>query len=315
MRHGLACFARLVRLLLGHSSIAEAKLDYGRDLCILGIDVSTSLRGYQCQPSPDKVRKWLTAIDNALTSMKLPQGEASKLAGKLSWGCSALFRRFGRAMLRPVFDQVSRRDGRVDPELKRALEWWKRVLSAGLAETRDWVESEGTPAQLFCDASGHPAHLGAVLFIDNRCWWSHPSVSSNVLSRFKSRKDNQIMGMELLAISLGLCTFDWLIQGRTVVVHCDNTGSEACFIHSLHPASLHCAVVQASIRRGTARSWDHAQLVHEQWLQAALANTCLVKQRAPRMTTSPICHRVRSVSLITSERIRSVLMAVTFAGI
>ena len=29
-------------------------------------------------------------------------------------------------------------------------------------------------------------------------------------------------------------------------------------------------MVQASVRRGTARSWDHAQLVHEQWLQAAL---------------------------------------------
>ena len=25
-----------------------------------------------------------------------------------------------------------------------------------------------------------------------------------------------------------------------------------------------------SVRRGTARSWDHAQLVHAQWLQLAL---------------------------------------------
>jgi len=59
------------------------------------------------------------------------------------------------------------------------------------------------------------------------------------------------MGLELLAISLGMCTFASLLVGRRVVVHSDNTGSEACF------------------RRGTARSWDHAQLVHEQWLQAA----------------------------------------------
>ena len=28
---------------------------------------------------------------------------------------------------------------------------------------------------------------------------------------------------------------------------------------------------QVSVRRGSARSWDHAQLVHEQWLHAALS--------------------------------------------
>ena len=30
------------------------------------------------------------------------------------------------------------------------------------------------------------------------------------------------------------------------------------------------SMCQVSIRRGAARSWDHAQLVHEQWLHAAL---------------------------------------------
>jgi len=43
---------------------------------------------------------------------------------------------------------------------------------------------------------------------------------------FASRSDQQIMGLELLAISLGLCTFEHLLRGRNVVVHCDNTGSE-----------------------------------------------------------------------------------------
>ena len=59
------------------------------------------------------------------------------------------------------------------------------------------------------------------------------------------------MGLELLAISLGLCTFEALLADRKVVVHCDNTGSEA------------------AVRRGSAVRWDHAQLVHEQWMHAA----------------------------------------------
>ena len=59
------------------------------------------------------------------------------------------------------------------------------------------------------------------------------------------------MGLELLAISLGLCTFGEWLKGRSVVIHSDNTGSEV------------------TMRRGTARSLDHAQLVHSQWHHVA----------------------------------------------
>ena len=56
------------------------------------------------------------------------------------------------------------------------------------------------------------------------------------------------MDLELLAITLGLCTFREQIAGRNVIVHCDNSGAEVAF------------------RKGNARSFDHAQLVHQQWL-------------------------------------------------
>ena len=60
------------------------------------------------------------------------------------------------------------------------------------------------------------------------------------------------MGLELLAISLGLCTFGEWLAGRNVVIHIGNTaGSEV------------------TMRRGTARSLDHAQLVHSQWHHVA----------------------------------------------
>ena len=83
--------------------------------------------------------------------------------------------------------------------------------------------------QVFCDARGSPPHMGVVIFVDNQCWWTHSIVSDETLARFRSRRDNQIMGLELLAISLAFCTFDWLLRGRTVVIHSDNTGSEVCF--------------------------------------------------------------------------------------
>ena len=74
-----------------------------------------------------------------------------------------------------------------------------------------------------------------------------------LLACFKRRRDKRLMGLELLAISLGLHSFDWLLYGQRVVIHCDNKGAEA------------------SVRRGSAVQFDHAQLVHEQWFEAARA--------------------------------------------
>ena len=66
------------------------------------------------------------------------------------------------------------------------------------------------------------------------------------------RNDAQIMGLELLAISLGLSTFMYKIRNRKVVVHTDNLGAEW------------------AARKATAKCWDHAQLVHAQWYHAML---------------------------------------------
>ena len=155
----------------------------------------------------------------------LAAGDASKLAGKLSWGCASLFHRMGRAMLRPIFDQQTRRDGAMNNELRRALGWWKDVLQTGLCEKRKWERDRRPTAHLFCDASGSGG-MGAVLLLDERHWHTALDAPTEIVRCFQSRSDNQIMGLELLAISLGLSTFGRWLQGRSVVVHCDNTGAE-----------------------------------------------------------------------------------------
>ena len=80
------------------------------------------------------------------------------------------------------------------------------------------------------------------------------------------------MGLELLSISLGFCTFEHLLRGRQVVVHSDNKGSEVSVLMCWGGRVARMVVVRAlqwSLRRGTAKALDHAQLVHAQWLQAA----------------------------------------------
>ena len=149
MEHSMLCFARLVRLLLGPSAVAANKLEFGRKLCILGVDVALAATGVTMRPSPDKVQKWQWSISKAIETKHLSRGDASKLAGRLAWGGSHLFRKIGRAMLRPIFDQTERRRGTVAAELLRALAWWSEVLSAELCEKRPWLEPGGEIAHLF----------------------------------------------------------------------------------------------------------------------------------------------------------------------
>ena len=221
----------------------------GRHSCIeqCKVDIKMSRRGYKCKPTKGKVTKWLKTIEGALVEKRLTPGDASKLAGRLSWGSSHLFRpagrrwilcscvlhlcmhavrKLGRAMLRPIYDQKTRRDGKASVELQRSLQWWREVLQRGLRERRAWKHDEKPPVNLFCDASGYPAYLGAVLFIDSECYYTDFAPTAELTAMFRCRKDNQIMGLELLSISLGLCTFENLIRGRKVIVHSDNTGSE-----------------------------------------------------------------------------------------
>lgn len=194
---------------------------------LLQVDIKMSKKGYKCKPKRAKVTKWIAQLEEALHKEHLSPGDASKLAGKLSWACSKLFRKLGRAMLRPIHDQKTRLDGHMSFELCRALQWWLDTLQSGLCERRAWHVDEGQPVQLFCDASGCPAHLGAVLLIDGQCYFTHYAPPGHLVAKFKRRRDNQIMGLELLSISLGFSTFEELLRGRKVVVHSDNTGSEA----------------------------------------------------------------------------------------
>ena len=110
-------------------------------------------------------------------------------------------------MLRPLFDQKSRFDGRLRKDLVRALCWWRQVLQNNIAERREWAVPEKPPVHLFCDARGYPAHIAAVLVCDGAQAYTQLKPSEELLQLFTRRNDNQIMGLELLSISLGLTTF------------------------------------------------------------------------------------------------------------
>ena len=55
LQHSLSCFTRLTRLLLGTDSVADAKTEFGKRICVLGVDLVINKHGFTCRPSVEKV--------------------------------------------------------------------------------------------------------------------------------------------------------------------------------------------------------------------------------------------------------------------
>ena len=230
---------------------------------VLGLTVSLDTSGMSCVPAPQKVLKWSSWIQDALASKRLPPGLSSKLAGALSWASQHAFHKLGRDMLRPLFAQQKRLRDAISTPLRLALEWWLEVLQLELSQHRPWRSSDAPIAHLFADASGSPPCLGAVLLIDGEVHYTKWVPPPSLMAIFVARRDNQIMGLELRALALGICSFASLLTSRRVVLWSDNTGSEY------------------GTRKGAVASWDHNQIIHSIWLKLAQLKVGAHVERVP----------------------------------
>jgi hypothetical protein len=243
-------------------------MEYGNPLQVLGLHFQGSNKGVCVQVTDDKAQKWLEDVDKALATGRLTPGDAAKLAGRLSFAAQHTFRRLGRAMLRALFHQehAPLKGARLGADLKLSLEWWRQVLALKLTQWTP-VRPHTDVVELFCDARGEPPRLAAVLFADGRVDYTDLATPKAMLDLFDRRNDAQIMGQELLAIALGLCTFASRLKHRCVRVWTDNKGGECC------------------LRSGSARAGDHGLLVHALWLMAAKGDFGLWIERVPKART------------------------------
>lgn len=197
---------RLVRALLGDGAISDKKLAFGSPLTVLGIDIALHAGGIDLSPEASKRVKWSRQIKNALDNLSLTPGEASKLAGRLSWASQACFKRLGRALLYPLYRQQRARHSSFasDSDLALALRWWLEVLVLDWSVSRRWQPENSPSAHLFCDARGSPARIAAVLYLDKKWYFSDLAPPAKVISACNfCRRDNQIMGLEILSIAFG----------------------------------------------------------------------------------------------------------------
>ncbi|CAK0808532.1 unnamed protein product, partial [Prorocentrum cordatum] len=261
--HAAEVFARMARAILGPGSVAGGKLEWGSELVVLGVHFALSGAGIHCAPSEDKARKWACAITRALESGKLEPGAASKLAGALSWASQSLFKRLGRASLRPLFAQQRGCGSRVRTPLRIALEWWREVLDAGVHEVAEWKARPLGAAHLFADARSTPPRASAVLFARDRVWYTDWAPGAAVLRLFGQRGDNQIMSLGLLAIAVATSSFRHLLSNAAPDFFSDSRGAEQ------------------AVARGSACHFDCTCLARGVWALAAEISASVRVHRVP----------------------------------
>ena len=124
----------------------------------------------------------------------------------------------------------------------------------------------------------------AVLVIGGVSFYTVINLKENWAPWFCPRKDEQIMGYELLAILTGIVTFLPLLKGRTLRIWTDNEGGAF------------------SVIRGGSAQQDHNCLVHRFW--------CLCYEHA----IHPWIARVPSEDNISDGPTRGDLAVVTIIG-
>ena len=193
-------------------------------------------------------------------------------AGRLNFANQRLFRRLGRAMIKPVYAQASSKSGIVGARLRESLQWWLRVLCFNVCEDVTLkAEKARSICRLFVDAASTPAHCAAVLFRDSRTAYTNAAPSVSTVNQLKARGDKQITSLvcchdrsqcvgcsltrfvfppcqEILSIYLGLVTFADELEGRRVVLYSDNQGA-SCLYSNLKLAHLSNTSVQVPSTR------------------------------------------------------------------
>jgi hypothetical protein len=166
-------------------------------------------------------------------------------------------------LLLPLYNQAKGKRTKLCYALRLALQWWCEVLSMDLQQSWGWYDEQQPWAHLYADARGMPPRLAAVLFIDGCKYFCDAAPPPELLQKFRPRSDNQIMGLELLAIGLGLSSFKQQLAKRRIVIWSDNTGAEA------------------AARSGRASQFDHTCVAHCLWTLLAKLRAEAVVMRVP----------------------------------
>ena len=191
--------------------------------------------------SPDKAEKWSDSIIQIIEERQISHARLESLIGRLAFAQTAVFGRFARAMLKPLYAKLysPRYFAPISQSVLRNLSWWAASLSSLRPRIVDF--SRSTPDWvIYSDASYEQspleAHMAAIFFqisqgirIVKAELVMSSSPSAEEIAFFTST--SIIFGLELSAIVLALFQAREMLRGKAVTIYVDNNAALAALIN------------------------------------------------------------------------------------
>ena len=191
--------------------------------------------------SPDKAAKWSDSILAIIEAQLISHAALESLIGRLSFAQTAVFGRFARAMLKPLYAKLyaPRFTSTISPALARNLSW--RATTLKLPHPRvvkfsrskpDWAiytdaAFEDGPqgarlAAIFFEIPPTPIPFGAELVLTS-------TPAPGEIAFFEAT--STIFGLELSAVVLAIFHFRESLRDKAVTVYIDNNAALAAIIN------------------------------------------------------------------------------------
>jgi hypothetical protein len=214
----------------------------------------------QLYTSEERKQTVADVVSQALAHERISRQECESLTGKLGFILQWSVGKFGRAVLRPLYDYVTNSSMRYWTDaLKYALQFIGSIIMELPRATFRFKSKARPTVKVWTDAcweknSDQPAGLGVVIFFphytDDRGKFHASSyrhaygfASDELIEKFKAR-ENYIGQLELYAALIAYTTFKKELEGRKVIHWIDNTSA------------------LASLIKGYSRMPDSAQIIH-----------------------------------------------------
>ena len=272
----------LVAGLLGFPCDASKSADHHELMKVLGACVQLHQCRHQVQVfvPEDRRLKYLAAIKEA-THTALDSGQASKVAGQLSWTVTLAADKIGRAYIKPFFAQAHAPRPVPSFRMRLAAHWWEAYLAVERRTTISLSREDRKQALLWTDAAGESRLVAAVLALQQddqswQWWYVVTELPHWIWVQLQERGDHQIGVQEMAGIILGLHVFRHELEGRLLVSFQDNDG------------------VLGSVLKGSSRADEINVMVAHLWIDCADRGMGLCMARvesAANVADGPTRHR------------------------
>ena len=226
--HGSRCLEMFTKML--GLPCDEAKSEWDRQaMVVLGADVKQDFEAMEVTTCIQKAKaqKWHDELQECHRQQRMDAGVASQFAGRLSCSVTMAANRVGRAYIKPFYAQSAVPLSVMSGWLLNATTWFMAYLSMAASGqgARRMRPGQVLPhVRMWTDAAGESRMIAAVIEIHGEWHYTYMKVPQSLWDQLLPRGDHQIGVQEMLAIVLGLNTFESWMQHSRLTNYIDNDG-------------------------------------------------------------------------------------------